>query len=123
MAVKTQSSSFSRAKTNKEDEFYTQREDVERELKHYRKHFKGKVVYLNCDDPRVSAFFHFFSYNFEKLGLKKLIATGYRNQERDLRRDGVCNPVAYVSFLERGWLRKTLRSGLQNPSGFRSKTP
>lgn len=84
VAVETQSSSFSRAKTNKEDEFYTQREDVERELKHYRKHFKGKVVYLNCDDPRVSAFFHFFSYNFEKLGLKKLIATGYMNQERDL---------------------------------------
>jgi len=84
VTVETQSSSFSRAKTNKEDEFYTQREDVERELKHYRKHFKGKVVYLNCDDPRVSAFFHFFSYNFEKLGLKKLIATGYKNQERDL---------------------------------------
>lgn len=84
VTVETQNSSLSRAKTNKEDEFYTQREDVERELKHYRKHFKGKVVYLNCDDPRVSAFFHFFSYNFEKFGLKKLIATGYKNQERDL---------------------------------------
>lgn len=80
----TQNASLSRAKANKEDEFYTQLEDVERELKHYRKHFKGKVVYLNCDDPRVSAFFHFFSYNFEKLGLKKLIATCYQNQNRDL---------------------------------------
>ncbi len=84
MVAETQNSSLSRAKTNKEDEFYTQIEDVERELKHYRKHFKGKVVYLNCDDPRVSAFFHFFSYNFEKFGLKKLIATCYRNQKRDL---------------------------------------
>lgn len=84
MATETQNASLSRAKSNKEDEFYTQREDVERELKHYRKHFKGKVVYLNCDDPRVSAFFHFFSYNFEKFGLGKLIATCYKNQERDL---------------------------------------
>jgi hypothetical protein len=84
MATETQNASLSRAKANKEDEFYTQREDVERELKHYRKHFKDKVVYLNCDDPRVSAFFHYFSYNFEKLGLKKLIATCFKNQERDL---------------------------------------
>lgn len=84
MVAKTQNASLSRAKANKEDEFYTQLEDVERELKHYRKHFKGQVVYLNCDDPRVSAFFHFFSYNFEKLGLKKLIATCYQNQKRDL---------------------------------------
>lgn len=84
MDAETQNASLSRAKTNKEDEFYTQLEDVERELKHYRKHFKGKIVYLNCDDPRVSAFFHFFSYNFEKFGLKKLIATCYKNQERDL---------------------------------------
>lgn len=84
MVAETQNASLSRAKANKEDEFYTQQEDVERELKHYRKHFEGKVVYLNCDDPRVSAFFHFFSYNFEKFGLKKLIATCYKNQERDL---------------------------------------
>jgi len=87
METTTKNASLSRAKANKEDEFYTQREDVERELKHYRKHFKGKVVYLNCDDPRVSAFFHFFSYNFERLGLKKLIATCYKNQKRDLFSD------------------------------------
>lgn len=93
----TQNASLSRAKTNKEDEFYTQLEDVERELKHYRKHFKGKVVYLNCDDPRVSAFFHFFSYNFEKFGLKKLIATCYRNQKRDLFSE---NDSARAIFLE-----------------------
>lgn len=84
MVPETQNASLSRAKANKEDEFYTQREDVEREMRHYRKHFKDKVVYCNCDDPRVSAFFHYFSYNFEKLGLKKLIATCYKNQEIDL---------------------------------------
>jgi len=53
-------------------------------LKHYRQHFKDKVVLCNCDDPRVSNFFHFFSYNFEKLGLKKLITTCYKSQNMDL---------------------------------------
>jgi hypothetical protein len=72
------------ARAAKEDEFYTQLPDIERELKHYKRHFKGKVVYCNCDDPRVSNFFHYFSYNFEKLGLKKLITTCYQNQQMDL---------------------------------------
>lgn len=72
------------AKKGKNDEFYTQLEDIEHELRHYKEHFKDKVVYCNCDDPRVSNFFHYFSYNFENLGLKKLIATCYKNQNRDL---------------------------------------
>lgn len=68
----------------KQDEFYTQLSDIENELKHYKKHFKGKTVLCNCDDPRVSNFFHYFAYNFEHLGLKRLITTCYKNQERDL---------------------------------------
>ncbi len=72
------------AKATKQDEFYTQLPDIEKELRHYTKHFKGKTVLCNCDDPRVSNFFHFFSYNFEKLKLKKLIATCYKNQNADL---------------------------------------
>ena len=72
------------AKKSKKDEFYTQLSDIEKELKHYKKFLKGKVVYCNCDDPRVSNFFHYFSYNFEKLGLKKLITTCYKNQSMDL---------------------------------------
>jgi hypothetical protein len=72
------------AKAAKKDEFYTQLPDIERELRHYRHHFEGKVVYLNCDDPRVSNFFHYFSYNFEALGLKKVIATCYKSQAVDL---------------------------------------
>ena len=68
----------------KEDEFYTELSDIENELKHYRHHFKGKTVLCNCDDPRISNFFHYFSYNFEQLGLKKLITTCYKNQNRDL---------------------------------------
>lgn len=69
---------------HKKDEFYTQLSDIERELKHYKSHLKDKVIYCNCDDPRISNFFHYFSYNFEKLGLKKLVATCYKNQNMDL---------------------------------------
>ena len=75
---------INKARTAKNDEFYTILSDIEKELKHYKRHFKNKVVFCNCDDPRVSNFFHYFSYNFEKLKLKKLITTCYKNQERDL---------------------------------------
>ncbi|MDE2955432.1 MAG: adenine-specific methyltransferase EcoRI family protein [Bacteroidota bacterium] len=68
----------------KKDEFYTQLSDIESELRHYRRHFVGKVVYCNCDDPRVSNFFHYFSFNFERLGLSKLITTCYKNQHAEL---------------------------------------
>lgn len=84
MAVDSKNSSLAKARDAKQDEFYTQLSDIEKELKHYKKHFKGKVVYCNCDDPRVSGFFHYLSYNFEKLGLKKLITTCYKSGERDL---------------------------------------
>lgn len=73
-----------KAKNAKNDEFYTILSDIERELRHYKKHFKNKVVFCNCDDPRISNFFHYFSYNFEKLKLKKLITTCYKNQDMDL---------------------------------------
>lgn len=56
------------AKKQKKDEFYTQLSDIEKELKHYKNHFNGKTVLCNCDDPRVSNFFKYFSYNFEYLG-------------------------------------------------------
>jgi hypothetical protein len=75
---------LNKANKAKEDEFYTQLSDIENELKHYKEHFRDKVVLCNCDDPRISNFFHYFSYNFEQLGLKKLITTCYKNQNRDL---------------------------------------
>lgn len=81
---KITSRNLTQAKLNKKDEFYTQLSDIERELRHYKKHFQNKIVYCNCDDPRLSNFFHYFSYNFEKLKLKKLIATSYKSQDRDL---------------------------------------
>ena len=75
---------LNQAKEAKKDEFYTQLEDINNELRHYRDHFRGKTVLCNCDDPRVSNFFTYFAYNFEKLGLKKLITTCYKNQDADL---------------------------------------
>ena len=65
MARKSLNNNLAKAKKNKNDEFYTQLVDIENELKHYKNHFKDKTVYCNCDDPRVSNFFHYFSYNFE----------------------------------------------------------
>lgn len=65
------------AKVAKKDEFYTQLSDIERELKHYWQHFRGKVVLCNCDDPYESNFFKYFALRFNQLGLKKLICTCY----------------------------------------------
>lgn len=70
-------SSLHRANRAKKDEFYTQLSDIEAELKHYRKHFRGKTVFCNCDDPYESNFFKYFAMNFNHLGLKKLICTCY----------------------------------------------
>lgn len=66
-----------KAKKNKNDEFYTQMIDIERELKHYKNQFKGKIVYCNCDDPTKSNFYKFFAKNFHNLGIKKLISSCY----------------------------------------------
>jgi hypothetical protein len=66
------------AKKAKNDEFYTTLSDIEKELKHYTEHFKGKVVYCNCDDHRKSNFFRYFFLNFKALGMKRLICTGFK---------------------------------------------
>ena len=75
------------AKKAKNDEFYTQLVDIEKELKHYKEHFIGKTVFCNCDDPYESNFFKYFALNFNFLGLKKLIATSYDT-----------SPVAYTQL-------------------------
>ena len=72
-----------KAKNQKNGEFYTQLFDIERECEHYESHFYGKTVYCNCDDPRISNFFKYFSLQFERLGLRKLITTCYKNQHPD----------------------------------------
>ena len=70
-----------KAKDAKNDEFYTRIEDVAEELRHYKKHFAGKIVFCNCDDPTWSAFWRYFHLNFAELGLKKLISTHYDRTE------------------------------------------
>lgn len=87
-----------KASTAKKDEFYTQLSDIEKELRHYKDHFKGKVVLCNCDDPRISNFFHYFSYNYEKLGLKKLITTCYKNQSADLFSQNDSEEAIYLEY-------------------------
>ncbi len=84
MARKVQHSLLRKAKTNKNDEFYTQLLDIENELQHYKSHFKDKVVFCNCDDARISNFFNYFESNFEELGIKKIITACYIKQERNL---------------------------------------
>lgn len=86
------------AKNNKKDEFYTQLADIEKELRHYKEHFKNKTVLCNCDDPRVSNFFHYFSYNFESLGLNKLITTCYKNQHPDLFSEHKSEKAIYLEY-------------------------
>ncbi len=78
MKTKSSNTGLHKAGQAKKDEFYTQLVDIEKELKHYKGQFRGKVVYCNCDDPFESNFFKYFASNFKELGLKKLIATSYK---------------------------------------------
>ena len=89
---------LNKAKEAKKDEFYTQLEDINNELRHYREHFRGKTVLCNCDDPRVSNFFKYFAYNFEFLGLKKLIATCYKSQDVNLFSEGASEQAVYLVY-------------------------
>ena len=73
------------AKEKKNDEFYTLMEDIEKELPLYKKHFEGKVVYCNCDNPNISNFFKYFVDNFSELKIKKLYATGYRANSNGIK--------------------------------------
>lgn len=70
-----------KAKKEKNDEFYTQITDIEKELKHYKEQFKDKIIFCNCDDPEYSNFWMYFQLNFNHLGLKKLISTHYDDEK------------------------------------------
>lgn len=87
-------------KANKEKygEFYTRLSDIEKELRHYTEYFKDKTVLCNCDDPRVSNFFRYFALNFQILGLKRLIATCYKNDNPDLFSEGIVDKSIYSDF-------------------------
>ena len=65
------------SKRRKNDEFYTLLPDIEAELQHYKKRFRGKTIYCNCDNPEFSNFWKYFKIHFKEFGIKKLIATYY----------------------------------------------
>jgi len=79
--AKPKNSNLHKAAKAKKDEFYTQISDIEKELRHYKEHFKDKVVFCNCDDPESSNFWKYFQLNFEFIGLKKLVATHYETEK------------------------------------------
>ncbi|MCG6489991.1 adenine-specific methyltransferase EcoRI family protein [Vibrio parahaemolyticus] len=89
---------FQQARQAKKDEFYTSLKDIELELNNYKSSFEGKIVYCNCDDPRASNFFRYFSENFERLGLKKLITTCYRSQDADLFGPNNSDKAVYLEY-------------------------
>ena len=98
MARDANNKNLQNAKKSKSDEFYTQLCDIESELKHYKEHFKDKVVYCNCDNPRISNFFRYFVSNFHELGLKKLIAACYKENETNLFNIGLSEPGFFVEY-------------------------
>jgi hypothetical protein len=93
-----------KASSAKKDEFYTQISYIEKELGHYKEHFKNKVVFCNCDDPEESNFWNYFALNFEFLGLKKLVSTHYEEKKpsykleivSDINNDGKINKLDTV---------------------------
>ena len=86
------------AKIGKNDEFYTQMTDIEKELVHYQKYFSRKTVLCNCDDPKTSNFFHYFALNFFKFDLKELITSCYRNQDINLFSRHESEQAAYLAY-------------------------
>lgn len=98
--MNTDNKKLHKAKDGKKDEFYTQRSDIEKELQHYNNYFKEKVILCNCDDPNNSNFVRYFLDNFEKLGLKKLIAIGYKTKPEKgvyLEYTGNKNNIKYLN--------------------------
>lgn len=110
-----------KAKINKKDEFYTQLSDIERELQYYKKHFKNKTVFCNCDDARVSNFYRYFVENFEQLGLKKLICACYKRNNQDLF--ATAERAFYFEYMGKGKKFPTMKDVVYfNGDGdFRSK--
>ncbi|ENB5114348.1 adenine-specific methyltransferase EcoRI family protein [Escherichia coli] len=86
--ISAKNSNLSAAKKAKNDEFYTQYHDIEKEMNAYldfnKDVFRGKTILLPCDDPEWSNFTLYFAQNFERLGLKKLISTSYAHQSKQL---------------------------------------
>ncbi len=95
------------AKRAKNDEFYTQLTDIEKELRHYKDYFRGKVVFCNCDDPKWSGFWKFFEAKFEDWGLAKLVSTHYSSESPSYAQEytGKENPLVTKPLLGDGDFR------------------
>jgi hypothetical protein len=101
MEKKTSNKNLRNANKAKNDEFYTQLSDIEKELKNYKIYLKDKIVFCNCDDPEESNFWNYFALNFEFLGLKKLVSTQFENEKpsykleiiKDINKDGKINKL------------------------------
>ena len=87
-----------RAKARKFDEYYTKIEDIKEELQHYKKHFKDKVIYCNCDNPKTSNFFKYFFNNFKELGIKRLIANCFEEQNHDIFNRHKIKDACYADY-------------------------
>lgn len=101
-----------KANKAKNDEFYTQLSDIEKELGHYKEHFKWKTIFCNCDDPEESNFWKYFELNFEYLWIKKLVSTHYEDEKPsykleiiwDRNHDGKINKLDIVKTpLKQNW--------------------
>jgi hypothetical protein len=105
MNKKSSNKNLRNANRAKNDEFYTQLSDIEKELGNYKKHFKNKVVFCNCDDPEESHFWNYFALKFKHLGLKKLVSTHYEKEKpsykleiiKDVNKDGKINKLDTIT--------------------------
>ncbi len=89
---------LNKARKFKNNEFYTQLTDIEKEMKYYKNKFKNKIVYCNCDDPQTSNFVQYFLHNFNELGLKRLIASYYKTPKINLLNSNRHKQVFYFEY-------------------------
>ncbi|HNW86915.1 MAG TPA: adenine-specific methyltransferase EcoRI family protein [Candidatus Limiplasma sp.] len=100
---------LNKASVAKKDEFYTQLTDIEKEMRYYTEHFKGKTIFCNCDDPETSNFWLYFELNFEKLGIKKLIATHYETDKPSYKLELMADIDGDGKVSKRDIIRTTLK--------------
>ncbi len=116
MTKKSWNKNLRKANKAKNDEFYTQISDIEKELWHYKEHFKDKIIFCNCDDPEESNFYFYFAQNFEFLGLKKLISTHFEREKPSYK-------LEIISDINNDWkINKldTIKTKLKQNGDFRS---
>ena len=113
-------SSLYKAGVAKQDEFYTQLSDIERELRHYEPYFVGKTIFCNCDDPEYSNFWLYFQLNFYRLGLKKLVSTHYEPEKPSYKMEIVSTNTAKGDGIQIG-IPDYVKTPLSGNGDFRSQ--